>query len=294
MAALCTQLQSSHCRKEKALSRLAPGPGFWVQPYDLWRLKTAWGFSTQFTSLHHRALAVAVGVGLTTAKDFRLKARDMRAALNSTDLIVKTAHWSDWYGSSFYMRIETAYDHCKTWNISPSRLLIQLIAKEKGCDNHVQWALHRIEGKLYEAVLRADCPDKEKPAARARATLCRWEPSASPADADHLLRISGIIGRLTQPCIHAAVIRCWKNGWVTARRMRTLNPTRQDICIFGCSATAHDSLEHYVCCSKLQDAGRKIVRREKHDRIPYGIRQTVLLEGVECEMDIYFRALWLF
>ena len=27
----------------EALSRLALGPGFWVQPYDLWRLKTAWG-----------------------------------------------------------------------------------------------------------------------------------------------------------------------------------------------------------------------------------------------------------
>ena len=173
-------------------------------------------------------------------------------------------------------------------------MLIQLIAKANSSDNHIHWALHRIEGKLYEAILRADCPDKERPAARARVSLCRWVPTASPSDADRLLRISGIIGRLTQPCVHAAVIRCWNNGWVTARRMRTLNPTRQDTCIFGCSATAHDSLDHYVCCSKLHDAGRKIVRKEKHGCIPSGIRQAVLLEGADSEMDIYFRALWLF
>ena len=239
-------------------------------------------------------MAAAVRVGLTTGKDFRIKAREMKAALNSSDLVVKKAIWGEWYRSSFYIRIEAAYDQCKTWNISPSRMLIQLIAKDKGSENQIQRALHRIEGKLYEAVLRADCPDKEKPAARARVTLCRWEPSASPADADRLLRISGIIGRLTQPCIHAAVIRCWKNGWVTARRMRTLNPTRRDACIFGCSATAHDSLEHYVCCSKLQDAGKRAVIKERHGCIPYGIRQAVLLEGAECETDIYFRALWLF
>ena len=239
-------------------------------------------------------MAAAVRVGLTSAKDFRIKAREMKAALNSSDLVVKTSFWGEWYRSSFYIRIEAAYDQCKMWNISPSRMLIQLIAKDKGGENQTQRALHRIEGKLYEAVLKADCPDREKPAARARATLCRWKPSASPADADRLLRVSGIIGKLTQPCIHAAVIRCWKNGWVTARRMRTINPTRRDVCIFGCSATAHDSLEHYVCCSKLQEAGRKIVIKEKHCCIPYGIRQAVLLEDAANETEIYFRALWLF
>ena len=154
------------------------------------------------------------------------------------------------------MQIESAYNKCKTFNISPFRILIQLVAKAGGQEDHLNWALNRVEGKLYEALLRKDCPDRELPAARARTPLCRWDPRATPLDAARLLRVSGVIGELTQLCVHVAVIRCWKNGWVTARRMRTLNPTRTDVCMFGCSATAHDSLEHYVCCRKLKDSGK--------------------------------------
>ena len=196
----------------KALNRLVPGPGCWVQPRDLWRLQAAWGFSAQFTSLHHRALAVAVRVGLATARDFRRKAREMREALNNIDLIGKRAYWKEWYDSSFYTHIESAYDRCKALSISPSRMLIQLVAKAGGGDDHLNWALHSIEGKLYDALLRADCLDNEMPAVRARTALCRWAPRASPSDATRFLRISGIVGKFTQPCVHVAVIWCWK--WV--------------------------------------------------------------------------------
>ena len=132
------------------------------------------------------------------------------------------------------------------------------------------------------------------PVVRARTLLKRWTHQPAPCEADRLLQLSCIIGRLAQPCIHAANLRTWRNGWVTARRMRTCDPTRLDVCLFGCSPTARDCIEHYVHCDTLQKAGRLALDSRSTRLIPKGIEQTILMRHAVEEEDIIFCAVWVY
>ena len=176
--------------------------------------------------------------------------------------------------------------------ISPTRLLLCLQSKT----NNDQRAWGMIENTLYNKIVQKSVLESNRiaPLVRARTLLKRWTPLASAGDAEHLLRLSRIIGKVAQPCIHAANLRTWRNGWVTARRMRTCDPTRQDICLFGCSPTARDCIEHYVHCKTLRNAGMRVLGKCSTRLIPMGIEQTILMKHAKDDEDIIFGAVWVY
>ena len=153
-----------------------------------------------------------------------------------------------------------------------------------------------LENALYNRIIQKSVLESNRiaPLVRARTLLKRWTQMPSASEAEHLLRLSRTIGKLAQPCIHAANRRTWRNGWVTARRMRTCDPTRQDVCLFGCSPTARDCIEHYVHCSTLRNAGLRVLGKRSTRHIPMGIDQTILMKHVEEDDDIIFCAVWVY
>ena len=153
-----------------------------------------------------------------------------------------------------------------------------------------------LENALYGKVIQRAVLENNKlaPGVRARTLLKRWTPQPTPKEADRLLQLGCIIGRLAQPCVHAANLRTWRNGWVTARRMRTCDPTRPDVCLFGCSSTARDCIEHYVHCDTLRNAGRRALDARSTRHIPKGFDQTILMKHVTEDDDILFCAVWVY
>ena len=83
---------------------------------------------------------------------------------------------------------------------------------------------------------------------RLRGRLERWR-LAGPAEriARTVLRQLGVLKRLVPPRLRAATLSTILNRWTTDRRMRHIRG-HQRPCVFGCSPTARDSVEHYFYC----------------------------------------------
>ena len=68
---------------------------------------------------------------------------------------------------------------------------------------------------------------------------------------DRVGLVTARLAVLVPPRVHSAVYRTWFNGWCTSRRFRTCmgqDRVRSSSCLFGCSQTAEDSIEHCVLC----------------------------------------------
>jgi hypothetical protein len=79
---------------------------------------------------------------------------------------------------------------------------------------------------------------------RHRQKQSRWELNTWPRfGAYRAIALFKRIGRLVKPNVHASLIRTHWNAWCTRRRFQLEGP-----CMFGCSPTALDALEHYVHC----------------------------------------------
>ena len=77
----------------RALRKINPGPGHWIQPCDWWLLKESWGHSLAFVSARHKSMAGATRIALTDAPDFRSR-------------IGEVNHWStesDFFGKEMCM-----------------------------------------------------------------------------------------------------------------------------------------------------------------------------------------------
>ena len=220
----------------------------------IWMLRDACGFSTRLISIQHKARAVAVRVCMKEAQEFRQKHGELQRLFSQSSQLIARHEWKDWYESGFYTHLHSRYEKLKENKLSPTRLYLRL---SEGCEDNIK-ALSKLEASIYDHTIQHEIlrQNKLSPVSRARTLLNRWCNGATPANAERLLRLSRLIGKFTQPCILAANIRTWRNGWVTVRRMRGCLTTRPDQCIFGCSPTAKDSIEHYVCCPTLQNFGK--------------------------------------
>ena len=51
-----------------------------------------------------------------------------------------------------------------------------------------------------------------------------------------------VVGSKLKPCVVAAVLETWVNGWCTSRRFQY----HGNVCPF--SSTGEDSIDHFACC----------------------------------------------
>ena len=71
-------------------------------------------------------------------------------------------------------------------------------------------------------------------------------------------------------------------------------------CIFGCSETADESIEHYVHCKVLQGAGNILLNSVKWKskcfdlQLPFGVEETILFRNSYELGEVAFCATWIF
>jgi hypothetical protein len=85
---------------------------------------------------------------------------------------------------------------------------------------------------------------------RIRCRTARWKFSGPPAHvAARCVRLLGILKLRVNPAVAAGYLRALFNGWPTTARMRNMEGAGEiKACVFGCSDTAEDRIEHYCRC----------------------------------------------
>ena len=82
--------------------------------------------------------------------------------------------------------------------------------------------------------------------------------------------------------------------------MRGLDDFCTQSCAFGCGGSDPDSIEHYVHCKTLQEAGDKVLngirwRNNTHNlRIPKGIEEVLLFKNSMENGESAFCATWIY
>ena len=95
----------------RALRKINPGPGHWIQPCDWWLLKESWGHSMAFVSARHKSMAAATRIALTDALDFRSKVGELNCWITECEHLGRRGVWKNWFDSSFFKYIADSYDH---------------------------------------------------------------------------------------------------------------------------------------------------------------------------------------
>jgi hypothetical protein len=85
---------------------------------------------------------------------------------------------------------------------------------------------------------------------RVRQKLARWKLQGPPAHVSgRCVRVLGHLSKVASPAICAGYLRTIFNGWPTSARMRSMQGAGPIMaCLFGCSASAEDRIEHYARC----------------------------------------------
>jgi hypothetical protein len=113
----------------------------------------------------------------------------------------------------------------------------------------------------YEILLKKDTPNFNN---RIRDKMHRWQLNVPPHRlADKIHRRLLQLRRLVSPRVLTSVWKLLWNGWITGRRFQNRSTT---FCLFRCSDTAEDSIEHYVRCPIIREFARR--KLNLHDLFP--------------------------
>ena len=270
--------------EERALRKAAAGPYRWAMPEDLFRFQDVWGQAANFRDLHKTALAAKVRVATfenNAHGGLRVEARARRLR----DLLSNAAIgpyrnrrviWQDRYDRNPLLVLNQAVRITTAMDCSSSRTMT-LIAG----DAPLPWTqpvLRRIRNR-FQSVLTA----KLKEAAgynaeeRMRQKLRRWNlPGRPQVITVRATRRIQLLPRLVPPRVAAAVISTVWNRWATARRLQIEGLANK--CVFGCSPTAEDSLEHYACCPLIRQVACRHLRLNLREW-PYALTDFLMVQG---------------
>jgi hypothetical protein len=246
----------------QSLRRLTPGPGTWNIKKDLWYLDDSHSFPLAFKSLHFVCWAAKLrtayfeSMGGAAPWDSTRKATQLREALVDTERSRERDEWSSWYQSSFALQLDAALTAAADIGIHPRIIFSDLVRKHFGSGCNIAAATMKAKGEfqrsLYAALLNHP---RHKPNhdTRIRRKLKIWKldiPAGvlSRRYAQNQHRLSGLV----QPRVHAACWRAAWNGWCVDYRFRNLSKrwwTKP--CVFNCSPTADNRIEHYCSCSHV-------------------------------------------
>ena len=132
-----------------------------------------------------------------------------------------------------------------------------LVVGPKACQERVLPTRRRIRVEFQKTLARELRNSEHYDAHhRMRHKLQRWHlPLIPRPTADRILARLQQLRRLVAPRVSAAVLSTIWNRWPTARRLQRVAP-----CVFRCSHTAQDSIEHYACCPVVHAAALRDLR----------------------------------
>ena len=245
--------------ESRALRKLTPGPGVWCVNNDLWYLDQAFSFPTAFKCLKivtwasQLRTAYFESVSERGSWDVRVKASKLWESLLDSDRYRERKEWNSWYMSSFVLQLDKAMKAAEAISINPSQVYRTLFKKhlQSGCDRAAAsiGVRQELQKTLYQALLKhpSNMPNHDM---RIRHKMEIWnsqipEGILSRRFAQNYVRLAALV----QPRVHAACWRAAWNGWCVDYRFRNISGrwwTKP--CIFNCSPTAEDRIEHYCRC----------------------------------------------
>jgi len=253
-----------------------PGPGTWVIPSDLWFGKENFGmarsaqclvFSARADKLRVSTLGCHFGMkGVTPQRLRRLgedniyqRMRTLQHALIHSDFGDRIGYWANWYNTCYCSVLVDNARWLSGKGISASNIISEISA---GATVNNREQVDKIVRTFQKVALKAikdvHAPDVVE---RIRYKMDRWDgwPFGLTGLPEHygrqMARRIAKVGQLVPPRVQAAVFTtCW-NGWCTHRRFQKRHlPT--NVCVFKCSSSSEDSLEHYCRCPVILKAAR--------------------------------------
>jgi hypothetical protein len=225
--------------ERSALRKLASGPGNWISDNDLEHL-SAFGIGRGFRRLEWTAKAAKLGLLHSIGGKY------LRAHVESIRKAQATS-WKRpfrvWHSSGYASMLCDNEVALKLRGVTREAINDQVKASRMACLQRASRALitQRLAPySLYE---------------RVRHNAHRWKFTDPPHHvAERLVRNIIIFSSSVPPAVRASYLRALWNGVPTSRRMRTMMSFQSTNCVFNCSPTAEDSMEHYFRCASLRKA----------------------------------------
>ena len=258
----------------RSLSKVAKGPGNWIQHKDLFHLEQL-GFPKAVVSLEWLALATRVRVWFCENwdKEDNCDPQELAAAITEA---LPGSTIEKWQKEAPYLAewALTSY--------ASHALRIKSDLADKGI-NIEEWVRTHNSGykkdhqakKAFQKELYKEIANKDDWSAinRIRQKTLRWQHTGIPRlDAERTLTNLTEIGRKAPPCVTSACIGTVCNRWVTERRMQK-RESAENCCAFGCNKhitgdstrQPEDSIEHYWHCDVVKEIfGPRLARLQSH------------------------------
>ena len=239
-----------------ALRRIAPGPYRWALPEDLWRLRTAFGFSFRFRRLEWAAMAAKARVfaceaHLSGGLRLGIRSRCLLEAQQSSEQVVREARLKPWITAAGCSILCAVVESLQQQGIGPNHAIRDLSRREpRPWPRHTERAVRKgLQSWIYQ---KLEEPPPGWPERRMRHKFERWRLNLFPRrSVPRVLDALRRLAHLVPPRVAAAVLSSLFNRWCTSRRFQGWRGR----CCFGCDA--EDRLEHYLRCPVGHEFGAK-------------------------------------
>ena len=248
--------------------KMFPGAGTWAICEDLWYLRENFGLAKSAQPLVCIARAAKIRIAYlgchfgckSVTKSMVLRPgsdnifsrwKSLQSCMRQTEHFGRLAEWESWYQNSFCKTLVENVRWCNSKNITVNSILDDIgTVDNHGVDEAFCKVKREFQKNALKAIKKVDAPD---PVERIRHKMERWRGitygiSGNPGQYSNCMarRIKSLASLVT-PRVQAAVFTTMWNGWCTHRRFQQ-RALASNKCVFKCSQTSEDSLEHYCRC----------------------------------------------
>ncbi len=275
--------------EEAALATMTPGPYRWRSSEDLWMLPQ-YGLPVPFKRIGVQHLAAKLRVANQEICDYR--ARSFALSTFEAENDDNGWRWSAWYRMSHVRVLQRAVREARLHGVDPDveweALRSASMRLGKSGRRKAERGLQKV---LATKLASSQLFPTQHPEMRIRQKIGRWRLNRWVPEAHAAGRIFRNLQRLPKLVPPNVIAACWGtvwNRWCTGRRFQR-SLSEGAVCRFGCSVTAHDSIEHYVHCEVLRRVVSERFYRSVNLQMP-----TFLLCDRCSDDDLAFVALLVF
>ena len=165
---------------------------------------------------------------------------------------------ADWYAQSHCKVLAEAKALASTYGVTHKTITSALLSSAPASGDNVKHVRANYQREAYQQLLDKGS-DRLNMEERHRKKQARWKLAVPPRHgATRALGLFKRLSTLVRPRVVASLLRTHWNGWCTRRRFQHEGP-----CVFACSESAADSIEHYMYCPIFHELLRDFLHLPK-------------------------------
>jgi hypothetical protein len=255
----------SSCSGGSRFETFGARPGQLDSDLALHNLDTLFELPASFPSLSLWGLATRARTAISDLNDCTEQKLRIAKALLNDDAPIEH-RWRHWFHNSIAYTVAGAKEQLITM-----RRVLKINHVASAINGKPRWGL---QSALYKALRPKEVPADFHTLLRKR--LERWSVRGllcipigrAVRRAEQIIQL--IKGQVP-PCVVAALVRTWFNGWCTSRRFQQ----GRGRCLLSDECTGDDSIEHYARCTWSWHTAKRRLRIEES---PRNIGRFMLLE----------------